>query len=465
EDARSHLQQAVARHQQAFGTPPAGLWPSEGSVSEEAVQLIAECGLRWIATDEEILWRTLRTGRSASLLYRPHLVRCPAGQVAMVFRDRELSDLIGFTYSQWEPAVAVNDFVNRLARIHDQFRSASVPGLVSIILDGENAWESYPGDGQAFFQHLYEALARDVRFRCVTVSEFLQQHPPSPTESLPTLFSGSWIDGNFSTWVGHVEKNRAWDYLAEAREALASVNRQDADGACAWKHLEIAEGSDWMWWFGDTHYTAQADEFDRLFRIHLTNAYTRAGLQPPAALASPIRYRPAPQLHEPTGRITPTIDGRETSYYEWLYAGLVDLTQQYAAIHRGDQCLRKLWYGFDGRQQYVRIDLDAGKLPVDEAWAIELDVGKEQRVSIVPKQRQVKATLVSSKPPIALECAMDRFVELVLPNEQLGLAPGQHLQLALSLKGPAGVLERYPAQGTFNLIAFPADLDVQVWPI
>jgi len=92
-------------------------------------------------------------------------------------------------------------------------------------------------------------------------------------------------------------------------------------------------------------------------------------------------------------------------------------------------------------------------------------VGKEQRVSIVPKQRQVKATLVSSKPPIALECAMDRFVELVLPNEQLGLAPGQHLQLALSLKGPAGVLERYPAQGTFNLIAFPADLDVQVWPI
>ncbi|MBI3996716.1 MAG: hypothetical protein HY352_03570, partial [Candidatus Omnitrophica bacterium] len=249
EDARWQLHEGLIRHQQAFGAAAQGLWPSEGSVSEDVVRLAIEAKLQWIATDEEILWRTLKCPRSASQLYRPHLLRRKAGRLAIVFRDRELSDLIGFVYSQWEPRVAVSDFVNRLGAIHEQFATSSSAALISIILDGENAWEYYPNDAHDFLMALYHALASDERFRCVTVSEFLHQHPHEHEESLPELFSGSWIDGNFATWIGHPEKNVAWTYLAAARDALAHVSREDPKGALAWKSLGIAEGSDWMWWF------------------------------------------------------------------------------------------------------------------------------------------------------------------------------------------------------------------------
>ncbi|MDP3703835.1 MAG: glycoside hydrolase family 57 protein, partial [Candidatus Omnitrophota bacterium] len=278
EDARWHLQQGLARHEQVFGQPARGVWPPEGSVSEEMVRLVLEAGISWMATDEEILWRTLKTSRAPSQLYRPHLVRRKAGQTAMIFRDRELSDLIGFVYSQWSPGVAVADFLNRLDQIHQQFRTSKDPALVSIILDGENAWESYPNDGHDFLMALYGALANDERFRCVTVSEFLQQHPVDHTESLPELFSGSWIDGNFATWIGHPEKNAAWALLAAARDALSAKSREDPAIAAAWKSLGVAQGSDWMWWFGDTHFSAHAEAFDQLFRTALMNCYRLAEL-------------------------------------------------------------------------------------------------------------------------------------------------------------------------------------------
>lgn len=462
DDARAQLQRAVNRHQSTFGQAPQGLWPSEGSVSQAAVQLAAECGFRWLATDEEILWRTLRTGRAPELLYRPHLFRHETRQVAMVFRDRELSDLLGFVYSQWEASAAAEDFLGRLGRIHARFERTDVPALVTIVLDGENAWESYLADGHDFFQQLYQRLAQDARFRCVTVSEFLQQYPPAPTAALPALFSGSWIDGNFSTWIGHAEKNLAWQYLAEAREALDGLSREDPSGAEAWMSLDIAEGSDWMWWFGDTHYSAQADEFDRLFRTHLTNAYRAAGLEPPAALAHAIRHRPPPSVYEPTGSMTPVIDGRETSYYEWLYAGQADLTQQHATMHHGSQCLRKLFHGFDASHQYVRIDLEPARLP-QAPWTIELELAGTVRIVISREDHRLRAILASGRPPTELPCALRQILELAIPMTQLCLSVGQRLTLLVSLKSEGEVLERYPTHGSFALVAHAADLDTNAW--
>jgi len=291
EDARWQLHTALARHQQVFGHPAQGIWPSEGSVSDALADLAIEAKLRWLATDEQILWRTLGQPRQPALLYRPHRVRRAGGETAVVFRDRELSDLLGFTYSQWEPALAVNDFIGRLEAIRQATTAQDSPALASIILDGENAWEAYPDDAHEFLTGLYQALAHDERFRCVTVSEFLEIYPLNRTEPLTGLFSGSWIDGNFATWIGHPQKNAAWEHLAEARAALEGVSREDPKGRRAWQSLGAAEGSDWMWWFGDTHFTAQADEFDRLFRAHLVNAYQFAGHPVPPALRRPIRRR------------------------------------------------------------------------------------------------------------------------------------------------------------------------------
>jgi alpha-amylase/alpha-mannosidase (GH57 family) len=464
EDARWQLQQGLLRHQAAFGAPPTGVWPPEGSVSEEFVKLALESNVRWIATDEAILWRTLKISKSRSALYRPYLLRRKAGRVAIVFRDRELSDLIGFVYSQWDPKIAVADFLKRLGDIHQQFRTSGHPALVSIILDGENAWEFYPNDGHEFLTMLYQALRSDDRFRCVTVSELLQQYPLEQTEPLPELFSGSWIDGNFATWIGHPEKNAAWGHLSNAREAFGPHDSKDPSLGQAWKSLGAAEGSDWMWWFGDTHFSAQAEKFDRLFRVHLANAYQLAGLEAPATLQTPIKRQVSKLLYEPTGLIHPTIDGRETSYYEWLYAGRLDLKQQYSAIQRSEQCLRYLYYGFDQSHQYVRVDLDPAMLARLSAWAIDLTLSHGVHVQITPDAKAIRAHVLTPASAV-LPCALAHILEVAVPMALLRLESGEKLQLAITLTQGGELLERYPAQGTFELNASTTDLEAQAWSV
>ena len=462
EDAMWQLQQGLKRHERAFGALPRGLWPPEGSVSEESARLAIDAGVRWIATDEEILWRTLHTPRAPSLLYRPHLLKRNNGQLAIIFRDRELSDLIGFVYSQWDPQVAVTDFLERLGQIHHQRQTETHPPLVSIILDGENAWEAYPQDGHVFLMTLYHALATDSRFRCVTVSEFLEHYPLQQTPSLPELFSGSWIDANFATWIGHPEKNAAWEHLAAARGALAPFSREDPAFIPAWNSLAVAEGSDWMWWFGDTHFSAQAQEFDRLFRAHLTNCYTLTGLEVPSTLTMPIRRYTTHTLYDPTGPISPVIDGRETSYYEWLYAGHIDLRQQYSAIHRGDQCLQSLAYGFDRLHYYLRFDVSEGLLAKLGAWVLELTLAHGVRVQVQCTDALLRATALSPQ-PTELRCALQRILEIAIPFKVLGLTSQERLPLTLTLMQNNAVLERYPAQGVFELTASLADLEAQAW--
>src|SRR3989338_3310469 len=462
EDARWQLQAALRRHQEAFGVRARGIWPPEGSVSEEAVSLACEAGVQWLATDEEILWRTLKTGRTPALLYRPHRLDRPSGRAAIVFRDRELSDLIGFVYSRWEPKAAAADFLRRLEAIRSQLRGASRPPLVSIILDGENAWEGYADDGHPFLMELYAALSRDERFRCVTISEYLDRHPLDAEPSLPELFSGSWINGNFATWVGHPEKNAAWSRLADARAALEGTDRN----APAWRSLGAAEGSDWMWWFGDTHFSAQADEFDRLFRAHLANAYRAAGLEVPETLSRPIRTSAVPAFFAPTGLIQPTIDGRETSYYEWLYAGRVDLARQYGAIQRGMQSLRVLHHGFDRAHQYVRLDFDPDRLAATPGWTIELSLSSV-RVRIDPVAGSVRARVLPADggEPVAVPCALGRTLEVAIPSALLDLSPGAKLRLSVSLEQGGEVVERYPDHGAFELTASEAELEAQAWPL
>ena len=460
EDARWQLVRALRRHHEVFGAPARGLWPSEGGVSEAVVSLACEAGIQWLATDEEILWRTLKTGRSPAQLYRAHLVERSAGRTAMVFRDRELSDLIGFVYSRWDPKAAAADFLKRLEAIQAQLRSSDHPPLVSVILDGENAWEGYADDGHAFLTELYQALARDTRFQCVTVSEYLSRVPLAGP-SLPELFSGSWIDGSFATWIGHPEKNAAWSALADARQALQGSPAETP----AWQSLGAAEGSDWMWWFGDTHYSAQADAFDQLFRAHVANAYRSAGLDVPADLSRPIRRPAAQAALAPTGVIQPTIDGRETSYYEWLYAGRVDLARQYGAIQRSRQCLETLHHGFDLVHQYLRLDLDTTQLASTD-WRLELIAGSA-KIAIEPSGGAIQARVwaAGSQDPVTVPCALVRTLELAVPSSLLGLAAGEKLRLAISLTRGGEAAERYPEQGAFELAASEAELETEAWPL
>ena len=61
---------------------------------------MADAGLSWIATDEDILSRSLGQPMRPELLYRPYRIG-DAGPVAL-FRDHALSDRIGFHYQSWD---------------------------------------------------------------------------------------------------------------------------------------------------------------------------------------------------------------------------------------------------------------------------------------------------------------------------------------------------------------------------
>jgi alpha-amylase/alpha-mannosidase (GH57 family) len=226
EDAAVHVSRAVAQHTHLFGKAPVGMWPAEGGVCQSMIPLLAQHGIRWIATDEEILSHSTqgfvsRDGHghvvNPERMYRPYKVREGERELSIVFRDHALSDMIGFHYQRSEPAAAAEDFLRHLHNI-GQAASGSEPALVSVILDGENCWEHYPGGGVTFLRELYRRATTTPGIRPVALGAHLEQHPPR--DALPHLFAGSWIHHNFAIWVGHEEDNTAWDALHRAREHL-----------------------------------------------------------------------------------------------------------------------------------------------------------------------------------------------------------------------------------------------------
>jgi alpha-amylase/alpha-mannosidase (GH57 family) len=372
EDCRAQLDKAVACHERLFGVRPVGLWPSEGSVSNDIVPLVQQAGFTWMATDELILARTLgitfaRDGSGhvdqPERLYRPYRVSAGGAGVACVFRDHTLSDLIGFSYAGWDAETAAGDFTSRLVDAGRQYsnRTGGGEALIPIILDGENAWEHFEGGGRPFLRALYRRLSEHSELRTVTVAEGCAASASSVAE-VSGIFPGSWIDANFYIWIGHRDDQLAWSQLAEARDALDSPNGADpAAVERAREEVFIAEGSDWFWWYGDDHSSDHDLEFDDLFRRHLRNVY-RLLLKPvPDELfVSNISAGPeAAAEGAPTGLLHPTLDGEETSYFEWLGAGTLEIRDTAGAMHQAERTasmLRAVRFGFDRERLYVRLD-------------------------------------------------------------------------------------------------------------
>ncbi|MEQ1572716.1 MAG: glycoside hydrolase family 57 protein [Vicinamibacterales bacterium] len=379
EDAAEQLARAVELHRQLFGRAPVGLWPSEGSVSEAMVPLVAAAGFRWMATDEEILARTL--GRSFSrddaghavqpeMLYRPYRVggRTSTGSgardsaaVACGFRDHTLSDLIGFTYSSWGAAAAADDFVARLVEAGTRYRAtrSGEDATIFVILDGENAWEHYEGQGRPFLRALYSRLANHPELKTVTMDEACG----TASVVLPPIFPGSWINGDFYIWIGHPDDHRGWSQLTEARRALDSppAGLADVSLAMAREELLIAEGSDWFWWYGDDHSSDHDLAFDDLFRRHVRNVYRALDKPIPEELfvSNITTQPPSDRIAPPTGLIRPTIDGEVTSYFEWIGAGSVDPGLREGAMHQSGErgpALTLVEFGSDLEHLFVRLD-------------------------------------------------------------------------------------------------------------
>jgi alpha-amylase/alpha-mannosidase (GH57 family) len=486
EDARAQIRRAVEFHEKLFGSRPKGMWPSEGSVAEEILPLISEAGIQWIGTDEAVLARSLGVHidrdfagimRNPEVLYKPYLAGKGDRQVSMVFRDHTISDLIGFVYSKWDYKNAVHDLIDRLQRVRRAVKDG--PHLVSIILDGENAWEYYQNDGRDFFLYLYEKLSSDQGLKCVTVGEFLRDHPASAR--IERLHAGSWINANFRIWIGHEEDNRAWDLLTQTREALVEYAAGGGDKqklAKAWEEIYIAEGSDWCWWYGDEHYTENGAEFDLLFRTHLMNVYRIIGLDVPDELQISIlrEDRQALPTVDLTAFISPVIDGQVTNYFEWLAAGFYDVSQGGGAMHRAASIITHIYYGFDLKNMFVRLDPGVSLKDVkvaDLAFFVNFlsPKGLDIEIRVVPRERHVTATLYRGengqrKLQTAINTvAANDIIELAVPFDLLGVKPNDEVQLFVTVEHAGSEVEKWPFRGYIQFKAPTEDFEATMWQV
>jgi alpha-amylase/alpha-mannosidase (GH57 family) len=361
QDALTQLQRARSYMQDMLGVMPTGLWPSEGSVSDEALAMAAGCGFKWAASDNGVLSRTL--GKSAGIdeTYQQYLWQQNGREMRMLFRDHYLSDLIGFEYSRMGAEQAAEHF---LGRIRENTSRHDV--IVPIILDGENAWEWYEGNGRPFLRALYRRISDDPRLEATTVTEALTRYETRP---LQHVVPGSWINANFDIWIGAEEDNEAWDLLLDARRVYDEHAAETMEIArlLAYEELLIAEGSDWNWWYGPEHGSENRPEFDQLFRDHLSNVYRALGLEPPARLAHPILKTQEGEVHEPpTNPIHVTLDGEVTSAFEWMGAGHYRPDTRSGAMHGGAAVAREMFYGSNGTELFVRLDgAGAGKFGIE----------------------------------------------------------------------------------------------------
>jgi alpha-amylase/alpha-mannosidase (GH57 family) len=486
-DAREQLVRAWQNHVRLFGRPPSGLWPSEGSVSDAALELAAEIGFTWFATDEGVLGRTLGIGfgrdgagipENASRLYAPMRIRRAEREICGVFRDHYLSDLIGFVYSRMDAGAAAEDLHRRLRAIGERVGSPS-PLTVSIILDGENAWEYYPGNGREFLRQFYRRIESDPDIRALTVSEALAAAGNFP--SAGGIFPASWINANFDIWIGHAEDVRAWELLREARQLYGDAAAGRARGlaglvsaerlARAYESVLAAEGSDWCWWYGPDHSTANDQDFDALYRKHLTEIYAALGAEAPDALAQPIKKKPERALVvQPSAFLSVEVDGRISGYFEWLGAGLYSADRRSGAMHGRSYSLHELHYGFDGGRLYLRVDPLPGALAIlqDCEFRITARVAGELRVTVRLRHGRLADFVVERndqcllRPGEHVAVAFDRLLELAIGRELFALEGQTTLGLSVALWQGGLPLDVLPAEGWLEV---SLGEDSFAWPL
>ena len=446
-------------HEKVFGVRPKGIWPSEGSVSEEVLAIAANLGVKWMATDEGVLGRSTgvffaRDGSGrlpahlAERLYNFHHYENGSTAMHMVFRDHTISDLIGFVYSGMPPADAARHLIGNIKEAARPVLERGRDAVVSIILDGENAWEYYPKSGREFLRRFYDALQREPGLEAVTISEAISRH--KDFGKLTSLTPGSWINANFNVWIGAPEDNRAWDYLYQAREYYAqnAARATEAQRKLAFDELLIAEGSDWNWWYGPEHHSANDRDFDELYRKHLSNIYQALGATPPDYLAQPITgIEVRPSFVPQTAYIHPRVTGDKVRYFEWMGAAVYTADQRAGAMHGKQFLLDSVYAGIDATSLYGRLDF-AGKVPLAD---FQLVVNVESWAAGEPRPRRALRVDVSASAGRITEWKVENGVaERVLASSSA--QPDESAKVALSrnfeFRAPLSWLLAAPSAGS-----------------
>jgi hypothetical protein len=429
-------------------------------------------------------------------LYRPYRANTPSGPIHLFFRDHHLSDLIGFEYSRWDAVEAVNNFVHKISQISSKlssmpFKRKKESYVIPVILDGENAWEYFYDSGRMFLRTLMDRLEKlSPEISCITLSKLL--HISSYIEDLPSIPTGSWIDGTFNIWIGHEEDRTAWSMLSRARalwqlrhdQVVKSGKTLLPSMEQAREHLFVAEGSDWCWWYGEDHFTPHGPEFDRLFRHHLKAAYREMAETAPDSLDIPIiRLDRMPGgisfLSSPRAYINPRINGNISSYFEWSAAARYIPNPGFGTMHRaGHGVLSCLFYGFDESRIFLRTDFVP--LVLKSCSAIEVEFlfpAKNRKISLVIgisdgtlafTSGSIGETSFEKEPvsrPETIVAAFDKILELGIPFGELGCERDERIEFFMTLSAQGMIGERWPMYGTFTAELPGKDFEERMWEV
>lgn len=420
EDAHEHIQRAITLYTETFGCRPKGFWPSEGAVDGKSIDLYHQEGIEWIATDEAIVFESLKSKE-------PHLKYdiYDYHGVSIGFRDHALSDLIGFEYRHRSAEESSEDFIKQLETIarNDSNR------VVFVIVDGENAWEFYPNNGWDFFEALYTKLSTLSWCKTITMDDAKSL---KKQKKLSRIHPGTWIHGTFDTWVGHSEKKRAWELLFQTRHD-AKMRLEVADNELKEKvryHLLASECSDWFWWYGEDHTSDFSHEFDALFRSHLISVYQLLELPIPDVLWEPIS-RASDETKfwvKPTSMISPRIGRRSGGYFDWIGCGKIDESRSLSTMDRVRGPVNIIYYGYDESALYFRMQGDVKDL-------------ETIRVNTLIDGMDEPIELIVATVPMGIEA--------VLMREQI--AGVSTMRIRLVLMSEAKEIQRLPGFGYLSL--------------
>lgn len=476
EDVRAHLRLAQELHQQVFGQRARGLWPSEGSICPEIIPLMVEAGFDYFCSDEGNLFKSLADDPSWNsrsidhlLLFQGWRIHAEGATIQALFRERPLSDFIGFDAAHNETSRAVSHLIDNL---HNIVKVAPAGhGVVPLILDGENAWEAFPDGGETFLTSFYRALVESPDLETRRLGDYFDANPAQASTS--HLHSGSWIRSDFDIWIGDPEENKGWEWVKETRhflvERLAHDNISHDRAQEAWWEIYAAEGSDWFWWYGED-FTIDTDFlFDELFRLHLQNVYRILGIEPPAHLDVPICL-PSSDLGytQPLRLLSPDISGQSEHYFDWLGAGELDLTRQQTAMFQGDRIGQKLFFGFGAYAFFLRLNLNRNP----EAILVRFLLPHPARLTLrQTSPDNIEAVFESSEDGVKFTpvpagdvlAHWKKSLIISIPRHLLSVEEDQEFAFFVQILEAGLQRERYPERGAIELKAPGKEFESEQW--
>jgi alpha-amylase/alpha-mannosidase (GH57 family) len=469
QDAEAHLRLAVEQHTRMFGRAPRGLWPSEGSIAPELVPLMEKAGIQYFCSDEENLFNSLRSeGIHADHLelFQGWHVEHKGAAVNAVFREKPLSDFVGFMAARNDP----HDSAEHLL-LHFRHIAGHIPGdtgLIPVILDGENAWETFKDGGETFLREVYGGLEKGgTKLRSCTIEDYLQRCPPRQT--LRKLHSGSWICSNFDIWIGEDEENRAWELLGDTRRFLEGrlPSLTPEQRSAALHEVYAAEGSDWFWWYGPDFNTECDVLFDDLFRQHLKNVYSICGQSSPPELDRTILSAVTPALYaQPRRQISPIINGLLAPFYEWVGSGLYVAGSEQGAMFRDDRFLRAVRFGCDAEALHLRLDLRRdGEFTIGIVF--HQPAGLLVQTPNAKRGSKDGVTLLrhGGKERTVGKFAVEEIIELSVPFSELGVLAGSSLQFQVKVFERGIERECYPENTPFEIAVPGSESALAEWVV